>query len=108
MEAEPFYLLSLEISQKSLGLNHYDVAIGLVNLGIFYLDQRKYSKGEPLLRRAIPVLKKTFGPEHPDVVDAMFVYANLLKGLNRKGEAQKLEAQARKIQVRVSKKKSKR
>ena len=66
-----------------------------------------YSKGEPLVKRAIQILKKTCGTENSRIADAMQIYAALLKDMNRKGEAQELEAQAKKIQHKLKKKPTK-
>lgn len=106
-EAEPLCLRSLTIRENSLGYEHPYVGHSLVGLGRLYLDQKKYSKGEPLLRRATSIFKKAFGIENYHVADAMLVHAALLKGMNRKGEAQKLEAHARKIKAKLNKKKPK-
>jgi tetratricopeptide (TPR) repeat protein len=108
LEAERLYSRSIAIREKSLGPDHPDVAHSLINLGDLYLAQRKYSKGEPLLRRAIPILRRVYGIEHSYVVNAMFTHVALLKGMNRKDVAQRLEAQAWKIQAKLNKKKSKR
>jgi tetratricopeptide (TPR) repeat protein len=107
IDAEPLYLRAIKLIEKSFGQEHPDVALILVGLGHLYYEQRKYSKGEPLLRQAIPILKKAFGTESSHVGNAIRVHAALLKGLNRKGEAQKLEAQAQKIQAKLNKKKPK-
>lgn len=104
IEAEELYTRALKIFENSLGLHHPDVGRTLAGLASLYRDQHKYIKGEPLARRALVILKHAFGSEHDLIVDAMFVQAALLKGLNRKGEAQKLEAQARKIQAKLNKK----
>jgi tetratricopeptide (TPR) repeat protein len=103
-DAEPLYLRSLMIGEKSLGHDHPDIADSLVYLGRLYRDWRKYSQGEPFVRRAISILKNAFATEHPKIVNAMFVHAALLKGMNRKGEAQRLEGQAKKIQAKLNKK----
>lgn len=106
-DAESLGLRTLALTEKSFGQEHPDVALDLVGLGNLYRDQRKYSKGEPLLRRAVLILKKGFGADNQQVVNAMRVHAALLRGINRKGEAQRLEAQAKKIQAKLNKKKPK-
>lgn len=106
-EAERLYSRALEIREKALGLNHPEVGRTLAGLGKLYLEQRKYSKGEPLLRRALSIFKKSLNSDHPTFVNAMYTHAALLRGMNRKGEAQVLEAQARKAQAKSGKKKPK-
>lgn len=107
IEAEELYTRALKILENSLGLDHPNVGITLISFAGLYLKQHKYIKGEPLARRALAILKNAFGAEHDEVANAMFVQANLLKGMKRKGEAQRIEAQARKIKAKLNKKKSK-
>ncbi|MDQ1589703.1 MAG: hypothetical protein QOG71_330 [Pyrinomonadaceae bacterium] len=104
IEAEEGYIRALQICENSLGLHHPNVGIILASLAALYRTQHKYIKGESLARRALIILKTAFGTEHNTVANAMFIHATLLKGMNRKGEAQRLEAQARKIQARLQKK----
>jgi CHAT domain-containing protein len=43
------------------------VAVALNNLAALYSDQARYGDAAPLLRRALDIDEKTFGPEHPAV-----------------------------------------
>lgn len=104
IESEELYLRALKILENSLGLHHPNVGRTLMGLAVLYQSQHKYIKGEPLARRALVILKSSFGAEYHEVANAMFVHAALLKGMKRKGEAQRLEAQARKIQAKLNKK----
>ncbi|HEV2799522.1 MAG TPA: FxSxx-COOH system tetratricopeptide repeat protein [Pyrinomonadaceae bacterium] len=106
-ESEELYVRALKILEQSLGLYHPNVGIALLGLANLNSNQRKYIKGEPFARRALVILKNAFGAEHREIMNAMFVLADLLQGLNRKGEAQRLKAQARKLQAKLDKKKSK-
>ncbi len=103
-DAESLYAHSLKISENALGVDHIQVARTLVNFGIFYGKIHKPYKGELLIRRAITIFKKTLGTDHPRVANALQRRAALLNKMNRKGEAQKVEAQARKIQSKLNKK----
>lgn len=107
IESEELYARALKIFENTLGLHHPYVARALMGLAMLYQYQHKYIKGESLARRALVILKNAFKSENAEVADAMSIHATLLKGMNRKGEAQRLEAQARKIQAKLNKKKSK-
>jgi tetratricopeptide (TPR) repeat protein len=105
--AEVLYSRSLAIGEKILGSDHPRIVDILIELGEFYRQTHKPFKGEPLLRRAIMILRKTLGVDHPSVVSAMMSHAELLRSLNRKGEAQKIYAQAMKIQTKLNKERRK-
>jgi hypothetical protein len=104
INAETFYVHSLKILENALGVDHVKVARTLVDFGRFYGRTHKPYKGEPLIRRAISIFKKTLGEDHLRFVNALLLQAGLLHQSNRKGEAQKIEAQARKIQAKLNKK----
>lgn len=107
-EAEALYLESITLKEKSLGPEHVVLSHSLLRLGMLYHNQHKSYKGEPFVRRALSIQKKVLGPTHLRVVNTMFAYAEVLKGMNRKGEAQRIEAQARNIQAKSHKKTKKR
>ncbi|HJQ69264.1 MAG TPA: tetratricopeptide repeat protein [Blastocatellia bacterium] len=106
-EAEELYSKSLSLAEAVLGQEHISVANTLYGFALLYKELRKPYKGEPLIRRALSIRKKIFGPEHPRVVEAMAVQAEILKAMNRKGEAQRIEAQAKKIQSKLHRKSKK-
>ena len=53
--------------QYGLGIFAADVAECLNNLAVVYRDQGKYSQAEPLFQRALAMLEKVLGSEHPYV-----------------------------------------
>jgi tetratricopeptide (TPR) repeat protein len=79
-EAEPLYLRSLAISEKSLGADHPDVAATLNNLAGLYRRQGLYEKVEPLYLRSLAIKEKSLGADHPDIA----VTLNNLAGLYRR------------------------
>jgi tetratricopeptide (TPR) repeat protein len=78
-EAEPLYLRSLEIKEKSLGADHPSVAVTLNNLAELYRNQGLYEKAEPLYLRSLEIKEKSLGADHSDVA----VTLNNLAGLYR-------------------------
>lgn len=62
-------------------------------------EQGDYARAETLYRRALEVLEKAQGPEHPNVAEVLENYAGLLRKMNREAEAEKLEARAHAIRA---------
>jgi tetratricopeptide (TPR) repeat protein len=107
-KAEELYRQSLDIDEKTLGAEHPHTAIGLTNIAAIKVRQREFHQAEQLLRRAIAIGKKTLPPEHPDLLNRQEIYAELLRSMNRKGEAQKLADYVRKMRGKQGRKGRKR
>ena len=56
-----------KILEKSLGVDHQDVATALNNLALMYYEQGDYAAAEPLYKRALMIDEQAFGANHPDV-----------------------------------------
>jgi tetratricopeptide (TPR) repeat protein len=72
----------------------------LLSLALLYRVQRQYGKAEPLFDRALAILGKALGPEHPRVATCLENYAFLLRKMRRPEEAKPLEARARAIRAK--------
>ncbi|WP_399315343.1 tetratricopeptide repeat protein [Trichocoleus sp. FACHB-262] len=59
-----------------LGTGHYQVAISLNNLAMFYKAQKRYEEAELLYKRSLQILEKQLSHNHSFVV---FVQENLKK-----------------------------
>ncbi len=79
------------------------MATSLNNLALLYEAQGKYAEAEPLYGRALAILEKTLGPDHPNVAQSLENYAALLREINRKTEAAELEARAKAIRTKHAK-----
>jgi hypothetical protein len=66
--------------------------------------QGKHAEAEPLYKRALAIKDKALGPEHPDTAKVLVNYAGLMRKLNRKNEAAKLEARAKGIRKKTNRK----
>jgi hypothetical protein len=62
------------------------VAIRLNNLAQLLQDTNRLSEAEPLMRRALAIDEKSYGPDHPDVAVQLNNLALLLKDTNRLSE----------------------
>ncbi len=98
-ESEPFYLRSLEISEKRFGPEHPQVALSLDHLADLYRAQSRYDEAEPLYRRALKISEKALGPEHPQVGLILEGYAHLL--LNKRCFREAKEVGTRAISIRM-------
>ncbi len=99
IESEPFYLRSLEISEKRFGPEHPQVALSLDHLADLYRAQGRYDEAEPLYRRALKISEKALGPEHPQVGLVLEGYAHLL--VNKRSFREAKEVGKRAISIRM-------
>ena len=60
-QAEELLKKALEIDKRIYGINHPDVATGMVNIANLYYDQGKYSDAEELLKEALEIHRNLFG-----------------------------------------------
>jgi tetratricopeptide (TPR) repeat protein len=60
----------------------------------FYRDQGKFADAEPLARRAVTILHRALGPDHPTFASAQVDLAAILVGLKKTEEADTLYRQA--------------
>ena len=65
-----------------------------------YYKEGKYDEAEPLYKRALEMMKKSLGPDHPDVAQTLENYAALLRKTGRGDEAAKMEARAEAIRAK--------
>jgi tetratricopeptide (TPR) repeat protein len=100
-QAEPLFLLVLQINEQKLERTHPDVANSLNNLAVLYEDQGKYEQAEPLYQQALQVRKKIWGPVHPDVADSLNNLAKLYDGQGKRERAEPLFQQALQIYERT-------
>lgn len=106
-EAEALYKESIAHREKSLNQWNLSLATSLSKLAMLYNKRHESHKAEPLIRRALLIQKRALGAGHPRVVNIMLAHAGVLKRMNRKGEAQQIEAQVRKLQTKQHKKQRK-
>jgi tetratricopeptide (TPR) repeat protein len=74
--------------------------ISLNNLAWLYKAQGKYAEAEPLYNRALAIVEKALGPEHPNVAQSLENYAGLLRETGRVSKADLLEIRAKAIRAK--------
>jgi len=97
-KAEPLFLRSLAIGEKTLRPEDPDLARSYGNLGTLYALQKTFRQAEPLLRKSIEIIEKVVGPNAPELVVSLRNHSVVLRSLNRVPEANEREARARRIE----------
>jgi len=64
------------------------------NLALLLQATNRLAEAEPLMRRALAIDEKSFGPEHPEVASRLNNLASLLQFTNRLAEAEPLMRRA--------------
>lgn len=72
----------------------HDHAIGFSNLGNLYLKEGKYADAEPLLKRALAIREKEFGPNDPKVAESLYGLALLYSAQGKYSYAEPLYKRA--------------
>jgi tetratricopeptide (TPR) repeat protein len=99
-EAERLQLEVIERSRQR-GDNELDTFKARGTLAAIYLQQRKFSKAEPIHRETLAGLQRLLEPEHPGVLQEMANLAASLHGLGRLDEAEALYRQTWEVNKRV-------
>jgi CHAT domain-containing protein/Tfp pilus assembly protein PilF len=100
-DAEPLYKRAVEISERSLGPDHPQVAASLNNLATLYVDQGRYVDAEQLFKQVLAMRERAFGPDHPQVAGSLSNLATLYRELNRNADAEPLFKRALEISERA-------
>ncbi len=74
--------------------------MSLNNLAALYQAWGRYAEAEPHYRRALAIVEKALGPEHPAVATSLENYAGLLRKTGRTEEAAGMEDRAQAIRAR--------
>jgi tetratricopeptide (TPR) repeat protein len=81
---------SLEMFEKSRGVDHPDVATALGDLGHLYVAQRRFTDARPLFERAIFIRERTVGADHPNLALALNNLGTLYSDQGYYADAEKL------------------
>jgi tetratricopeptide (TPR) repeat protein len=82
---------ALEIRGKNHGPEGIEVVFSLRALADVYYKQERYDEAEVLLQRALKIIERRFGVEHPNIIPILESYELLLQKTNRDAEAKSLE-----------------
>jgi len=76
IDAEKMWKSALQLAER-FGPEDGRLTISLNNLAEFYESQNKYAEAEPLRKRALALMEKILGPEHPLVVQGLYNLSTL-------------------------------
>lgn len=93
-EAEAYSRRGIPILEKTLGIDHPDVATDINDLAIECWFQGKYYDVEQLLKRSLDIDRKTLTHNHPDIVRGLGNLARLYYEQGRFGEAEMIIKEA--------------
>ena len=79
-DAEKSLQAALKVAE-GFGPEDTRLATNLNNLATLYQAQGHYAEAEPLYQRALAIMEKADGPEHPYVATSLENYASLLRRL---------------------------
>ena len=94
-QAERLYQRSLSIIQGILGDSHPHLIPGLLDLAHVSQAQQEYVRAEEFYARALKIGETELAPAHHQTQTIRMQYANLLRHLNRREDAEELERRAR-------------
>ena len=92
--AERLMRAALAIGERSLRLDHPEVATRLNNLASLLQATNRLAEAEPMYRRALAIDEASLGPDHPEVATDLNNLAGLLQATNRLAEAEPMYRRA--------------
>jgi tetratricopeptide (TPR) repeat protein len=102
-DAETYTHQSISALTAIHGPGHPDIARDLHNLALVYLQTGRAAEAEPVLNRALHLIRSVYGEEADLIVTMSATYAKVLEKLGRKPEAkavrQKAELIARNLEL---------
>jgi tetratricopeptide (TPR) repeat protein len=90
-------LLALHALEKRFPPGHPELARPLANLGAIYSRMNRPLEAEPVLARALDIARAGFGSSHEICGGILSNYAEVLRQLNRKDDAKRMEILANAI-----------
>jgi tetratricopeptide (TPR) repeat protein len=97
-QATPYFRRLVDISEKSFGPDHSNVAAHLNNLAGNYRAQGMLAEAEPLYKRSLDIWEKKLGPDNELVLFALKNYVDLLKRMGRDAEVERYSSRLKAIQ----------
>jgi hypothetical protein len=86
----------------TLGPNHPEYAVGLVNLADTLRRLGRYEESESRFRVALPILERTWGVDGQQLLWPLRYFARTLRSTNKTAEAESVEARVKAILQRTA------
>jgi tetratricopeptide (TPR) repeat protein len=68
--------------------------VSLKGLAEIFFEEGEYRRAEEYFQRALSIQEKKFGTENPRILETLKGYAETMRKLDHRAEAEKLEARA--------------
>lgn len=80
--ARPHLLAAVELFERHPGQNETRYAFALVSLGLLHADANELPSARESLERALAVLERVYGPDHPELLTALLGLSDVLTNSN--------------------------
>jgi serine/threonine-protein kinase len=101
-EADSLLRAALDRRRSVVGLDHPDVAKGLVALGLLRVDQARLDDAERLVREGLEISRRKLPADHPIVAEAMVALGKVLEERGEYARAIPVLEQAVRLRSRTS------
>ncbi len=98
MQAEAYYWETLPLIVQSLGPEHVNMADPLAALASLYHQKGESTMAVPLLKRALAIREKTWGPSDPQLLPTLIQYHGLLLATDRHQDAGNIHTRIHRLQ----------
>ncbi|MBA3611507.1 MAG: tetratricopeptide repeat protein [Nitrospirales bacterium] len=96
-EAEAYYWEALPLLAQSLGSEHLRMADPLAALASLYQQKNQLEMARPLLKRALAIREKSWGPSDPQLLSTLQTYHALLMAGDHPEEATEIASRIDRI-----------
>jgi TonB family protein len=100
-EAEAVLTRALAIYQNAASPNYFNIGDSLFEVAIIFALEGNNAESESYLKQTLATMEKSLGAEHPHLAPVLEFYSALLQKMNRKAEAEKMEARAKAIRLKA-------
>ncbi len=96
-KAEPLYLESLNIVERTQGADSFHTLSAVEGLGYLYKQMGVFDKAETYYRRALALYEKQYGADSPILSQPLYQLAEVMRNLGRPKEADELAARSERL-----------
>ena len=93
-EALKAYSQSLSIYERTIGVEHPEAILGLINLAQTYQSLARYSEALPLVQHALSIFERVRGPAAPDTSNGLTALASIYLSIGQPEIALPLQQRA--------------
>jgi len=87
-EAATMFLLSIQVANQVLSVNHPNRAFPKMGLAAVYMEQRRFAAAEPVIREALAVRRASLPAGHRYIGDSLIELGACLTAVRRFAEAE--------------------